>query len=62
MRAGVAPVTGFPSSRISPPEGLSSPMMHFRRVLLPAPLAPTRATVCPAATAMSMPKRAWAAP
>ena len=44
---GVLPVTVRPSRKTSPAEGFMRPMMHFSRVVFPAPLAPTRATVSP---------------
>ena len=62
MAAGVDPVTSMPSRKTRPPDGGASPMTALSRLVLPAPLAPTRATVSPGATARSMPNRAWAAP
>ena len=47
MAAGVEPVTSTPSRKMRPPEGGASPMTALSRLVLPAPLAPTRATVSP---------------
>ena len=56
--AGLEPVTGWPWNTISPPLGLTRPIRHLSRVDLPAPLAPTRATVWPWVMCMFSPKRA----
>ena len=40
---GESELVGFPSSRISPSSGCSSPYSTFIRVVLPAPFSPSRA-------------------
>ena len=62
MAAADLPVTSFPSSQIRPPEGATNPMTAFNRLVFPAPLAPTNATVSPFPTAKSTPNNACAAP
>src|SRR5574341_2173237 len=47
---------------MAPPAGRRSPEMTRRVVLLPAPLAPSRATICPSGTLSEMPRRATMAP
>jgi hypothetical protein len=56
--AGDGPI----QQHVSPPEGFISPMMHFSKVVLPAPLAPTRATVSPGSTVRSTPEQGLGGP
>src|SRR5579862_151611 len=53
---GVSPLSGSPSSRISPPSGWWIPLRVLISVLLPAPLSPTRATISPACTVSETPE------
>jgi hypothetical protein len=48
--AGDAKVTGWPSSRISPSSGATTPDMILIRVDLPAPFSPSTAWMRPAST------------
>src|SRR4051812_38994757 len=47
----------LPSTEIVPAEGGVAPARHLIRVLLPAPLAPSRACTSPALNSMSTPER-----
>jgi hypothetical protein len=62
MAAGEEPVTSSPSRKIRPPEGGANPITAFNKLLFPAPLAPTKATVSPRATDKETPNKACAAP
>ena len=48
-------VTGLPDSSTFPPSGRSSPLRHFKRVVLPAPLGPITITSSPADTSSDTP-------
>ena len=62
------PVTSRPRQRMRPAVGLSWPVRHLKKVLLPAPLGPIRQRSSPSATAKSprRPRRrrrsAWSGP
>ena len=51
------PMNSMPPSVTLPSSVLRSPEMAFRVVVLPAPLAPRRATICPSATSSDSPLR-----
>src|SRR5947208_1431853 len=59
---GVAKVTGWPLSRISPPVGWNTPDIALISVVLPAPLSPASATTSPGRTAMEKSFSARTAP
>src|SRR6478735_462220 len=59
---GVAKVTGWPLSRISPPVGWNTPDIALISVVLPAPLSPASATTSPGRTAMEKSLSARTAP
>src|SRR5262245_58661760 len=50
--------SGRPSKRISPARGATRPAMALRSVVLPAPFAPTSATISPGRTSSEAPWRA----
>ena len=53
------PVMSVPSSVMPPRHGRSAPAIVISSVVLPAPFAPTRATVSPAASSRLTPNSAW---
>src|SRR3974377_665474 len=55
-------VMSCPRNSILPLAGFSIPVIVLMVVLLPAPLAPSRATISPCSTWSEMPFRAWIAP
>src|SRR6478672_10894276 len=59
---GPCTVTGRPSKRYSPESNAWMPATPLIRVLLPAPLSPTRAVTWPARTSRSTPRSTWTAP
>ena len=61
-RGGLAPAISLPSNSIDPERGATSPEIARSVVLLPAPLAPIRATSCPALTSSEMPRSAVTPP
>jgi len=56
------PDSGLPSKRTSPANGTSTREIVLSVVLLPAPLAPSSATISPAATSSEMPRSASISP
>ena len=60
--SGAKPVISWPLSRTCPKGGLSTPDIVRRVVLLPAPLAPIRATISPVSTFRETPWRAGTRP
>src|ERR1700733_13906715 len=56
------PANCFPSNTMSPDSGLSCPHTQLKRVVLPAPLGPTRPTLAPASTSNVMLCTAWIPP
>ena len=56
------PAMSVPSKRMLPCAGFSMPWMVRISELLPAPLAPTMATISPAAISSDTPSSAWASP
>jgi len=62
MRSAGSPTIGSPAKRIWPRRLSISPTRHLRKVVLPAPFAPMRATVSPASTWTVTPKSAWKSP
>ena len=48
----------LPSSKMSPPAGFKSPEIACSTVLLPAPLAPIKATISPSRTVSVAPRTA----
>ena len=44
-----SPISGVPSKTMSPDSGRSCPQTQLNRVVLPAPLGPTRPTLSPGA-------------
>ena len=61
-RGGLAPAMSLPSNSIDPERGATSPEIARNVVLLPAPLAPIKATSCPALTSSEMPRNAVTPP
>src|SRR5215472_5120489 len=59
---GESSLTGLPSMRISPASGWKTPLRHFTRTVLPAPLSPIRATTSFGYTVKLAPRRAWTLP
>ena len=62
MASGRARVIALSSSVISPPVGRTSPDTAVRRVVLPAPLEPMRATISRARTWIDAVLMAWTMP
>ena len=62
MRWGAAPAISAPRRRTEPRRGGAMPAIALKVVDLPAPLRPSRATVCPSPTASPSPNRIWLAP
>src|SRR5262245_48737720 len=61
-RLGGQDVISVPSSSTRPPLVGSSPMTAFSSDDLPAPLAPSTATISPGSTASETPRSAWTRP
>ena len=59
IRSGRQPAMSCPSKVIRPPAGGTTPLMHWKAVVLPAPFGPISAVMVPAPTAKSTPRRAW---
>jgi hypothetical protein len=57
--AGVEPVRGVPSIRRRPAVGRRRPASRETRLVLPAPLRPTRPSELPAGSSRSIRSRAW---
>ena len=51
-----------PSKTMVPAPGSTEPLIALRRVDLPAPFVPRRATISPSRTSKSTPKRTWVLP
>ena len=62
ISSGPSPCRDFPESRISPEWARRIPEMALRTVLLPAPFAPTRATMALSGTWKETSQTAWASP
>ncbi len=62
MASGVRPAISCPAKRTLPPSGRSTPLMHWKAVVLPAPLGPISAVMVPARTAKLAPRRACTPP
>ena len=62
MASAGSPAMLAPCSFTDPPPTLTSPLAPLRRVDLPAPLVPRRATISPSWTSRSTPKRIWTGP
>ena len=62
MSCGSVPLSSWPSKRIVPRVGLSSPEIVRRVVDFPAPLAPIRVTIWPASTLRETPRSACTSP
>ena len=58
-RSAPGPVTGWPSSRISPDENGMNPAMHESSVVLPQPDAPSATTKSPGSSARLTSESAW---
>src|SRR3954470_5966071 len=56
------PLTSWPQMTISPPWIVSSPFMQRSSVLLPEPLRPTMATICPWRTSSETPSSTFNGP
>ena len=61
-RWGGAPVRSAPSTETVPSVGTTSPEATRATVVLPTPLAPSRATASPGRTASDTSNRAWNGP
>ena len=59
---GSVKLAGWPRTSMVPPSGSMAPLSILIRVLLPAPLSPTRQTTSPAATENDTPRTAATAP
>ena len=62
MSRGLNEFSRWPSNSMSPALGVRRPDMAFWIVDLPAPFAPSRATMDPGSTSSEMPRRARTAP
>ena len=62
IASGPRPAIDLPSNRISPEAGFARPEMARSVVDLPAPLAPSSVTTCPASTAIVTPRSASISP
>lgn len=62
IRSGVAPVMSAPKMDTVPAAGRNAPVTAMQVVVLPAPLAPSKAVIPPIGTCRSMPCTAWIAP